>query len=418
MHKMNTRSVQRALNTIMGHGAVINGEEPAMRVGSEYQAEVQPQVDNGDAGQNGIGSVLIWKPSQVLKNDDMEAYLTMALEKFGYEMEQALGLLYWHSYNIEQAVEDLPNFCPLQDEWSMEDKVIFEQAFQYHGKNFQRIRAMLPEKPISSLVKYYYLWKRTYSQYSLMDKHARRNGKRLSAGIPLSNDETESTQSGSSRSDSQVFHPPLTLPPSAIILGAGKGKQLPRGMFLSPNEMSALASDTEGTQLRRCDKEIVDLKHQIQLNKQDIMIAKNGGGVNIESLRPSDFMRKSGTTVPTRWNEEELRIALEVIHDHGKDYEAMANALEDKTVAQCRNFFTNYKRKLNLPRVIAEYEIRHGRKLSRYSRQTRDLPAESSSVSTQGVGPEVVGVVGPGEGLMEAAPPIFKRPRMSYTIVD
>jgi len=61
----------------------------------------------------------------------------------------------------------------------MEDKVIFQQAFQYHGKNFQRIRAMLPEKPISSLVKYYYLWKRSYSQYSLMDKQARRNGRRL-----------------------------------------------------------------------------------------------------------------------------------------------------------------------------------------------------------------------------------------------
>ena len=51
----------------------------------------------------------------------------------------------------------------------MEDKVIFQQAFQYHGKNFQRIRTMLPKKPISSLVKYYYLWKRSYSQYSLMD---------------------------------------------------------------------------------------------------------------------------------------------------------------------------------------------------------------------------------------------------------
>ena len=27
---------------------------------------------------------------------------------------QALGLLYWHKYNIEKAVEDLPNFCPVQ----------------------------------------------------------------------------------------------------------------------------------------------------------------------------------------------------------------------------------------------------------------------------------------------------------------
>ena len=68
---------------------------------------------------------------------------------------------------------------PLPAEWTMEDKVTFEQAFHFHGKNFQRIRAMLPDKPISSLVKYYYLWKKSYSQYSLMDKHARKNSKRI-----------------------------------------------------------------------------------------------------------------------------------------------------------------------------------------------------------------------------------------------
>ena len=28
-------------------------------------------------------------------------------------------------------------------EWSMEDKVVFEQAFRYHGKHFQRIRSMV-----------------------------------------------------------------------------------------------------------------------------------------------------------------------------------------------------------------------------------------------------------------------------------
>ncbi len=69
--------------------------------------------------------------------------------------------------------------CGVTDEWSMEDRVTFEQAFQYHGKNFQRIRAMLPDKPISSLVKHYYLRKKSYSQYSLMDKHAKKNWKRI-----------------------------------------------------------------------------------------------------------------------------------------------------------------------------------------------------------------------------------------------
>ena len=47
------------------------------------------------------------------------------------------------------------------------------------------------------------------------------------------------------------------------------------------------------------------------------------------------------------------------MRQNGKNYEALANSLEEKTVAQCRNFFTNYKRKLNLPRIIAEYETRH-----------------------------------------------------------
>ena len=48
-----------------------------------------------------------------------------------------------------------------------------------------------------------------------------------------------------------------------------------------------------------------------------------------------------------------------VIQQNGKDAVALSDAISTKSVAQCRNFFTNYKRKLNLPRLIAEYEIRH-----------------------------------------------------------
>jgi hypothetical protein len=43
----------------------------------------------------------------------------------------------------------------------VEDKVLFEQAFQFHGKSFHRIRQMLPDKSIAQLVKYYYGWKKT-----------------------------------------------------------------------------------------------------------------------------------------------------------------------------------------------------------------------------------------------------------------
>lgn len=33
------------------------------------------------------------------------------------------------------------------DEWTMEDKVIFEQAYQKYGKNFQRIKSMVSRLP-------------------------------------------------------------------------------------------------------------------------------------------------------------------------------------------------------------------------------------------------------------------------------
>lgn len=80
----------------------------------------------------------------------------MAKEKYGYNAEQALGMLFWHKHDLDRALQDLANFTPFPDEWSVEDKVLFEQAFQFHGKSFHRIRQMLPDKSIAALVKYYY----------------------------------------------------------------------------------------------------------------------------------------------------------------------------------------------------------------------------------------------------------------------
>lgn len=67
----------------------------------------------------------------------------MAKEKYGYNGEQALGMLFWHKHDLERAVMDLANFTPFPDEWTIEDKVLFEQAFQFHGKSFHRIRQMV-----------------------------------------------------------------------------------------------------------------------------------------------------------------------------------------------------------------------------------------------------------------------------------
>lgn len=73
----------------------------------------------------------------------VEQYIWLAKDKYGYNAEQALGMLFWHRHDLEKATADLANFTPFPDEWTTEDKVLFEQAFQFHGKSFHRIRQMV-----------------------------------------------------------------------------------------------------------------------------------------------------------------------------------------------------------------------------------------------------------------------------------
>lgn len=91
-------------------------------------------------------------------------YLHIAQEKYNYNPEQALGVLYWHKFDLECAMADLANYLPYPDEWSMEDRALFEQAYQFYNKNFHKINTLLPDKKISSLVKYYYTWKKVKTQ--------------------------------------------------------------------------------------------------------------------------------------------------------------------------------------------------------------------------------------------------------------
>ncbi|XP_057199678.1 REST corepressor 1 isoform X2 [Triplophysa rosa] len=147
-----------------------------MRVGPQYQAVVpdyDPEVAKASQERENLG-MLVWFPNQSIPEAKLDEYIAIAKEKHGYNMEQALGMLFWHKHNIEKSLADLPNFTPFPDEWTVEDKVLFEQGFSFHGKTFHRIQQMLPDKSIASLVRFYYSWKKTRSKTSVMDRHARK----------------------------------------------------------------------------------------------------------------------------------------------------------------------------------------------------------------------------------------------------
>jgi hypothetical protein len=79
-------------------------------------------------------------------------------------------MLFWHKYDIASALKDIMLYIPMPNEWSREDKILFEQAYMYHGKNFNKIRQVLPDKSQANLVNYYYMWKKTRTYVSSIDQ--------------------------------------------------------------------------------------------------------------------------------------------------------------------------------------------------------------------------------------------------------
>ncbi|XP_050668599.1 REST corepressor isoform X5 [Leptidea sinapis] len=292
-----------------GHGSPdsSSGEENVVpfaaekiRVGRDYQAicpELEP-VEQRKPDQISDRALLVWSPTSDISDLKLDEYITTAKEKYGYNGEQALGMLFWHKHDLNRAAMDLANFTPFPDEWTVEDKVLFEQAFQFHGKSFHRIRQMLPDKSIASLVKYYYSWKKTRARTSLMD-----------------------------------------------VVGEGRNATA-----------SGTGKKESGSEPGGSDKDS-DNDEKVQQNKQQLSSMKRKvGDAGVEEFRPGEPPAK----INSRWTNEELLMAVTAVRKYGKDFQAIAETLGTKTEAHVRTFFISYRRRYNLDAVLREHEADRG----------------------------------------------------------
>ncbi|XP_048217186.1 REST corepressor 2 isoform X2 [Perognathus longimembris pacificus] len=276
-----------------------HSHDSMIRVGTNYQAvipECKPESPARYSNKE-LKGMLVWSPNHCVSDAKLDKYIAMAKEKHGYNIEQALGMLLWHKHDVEKSLADLANFTPFPDEWTVEDKVLFEQAFGFHGKCFQRIQQMLPDKLIPSLVKYYYSWKKTRSRTSVMDRQARRLGGRKE------------------KEDSDE-------------LEEGRG------------------AASEG------EPDVGDPKREVQSMKQansSLRQALEGG---IDPLRPPEANIKFNS----RWTTDEQLLAVQAIRRYGKDFGAIAEVIGNKTLTQVKTFFVSYRRRFNLEEVLQEWE--------------------------------------------------------------
>ncbi|XP_070787670.1 REST corepressor 1 isoform X2 [Pituophis catenifer annectens] len=352
-----------------------------MRVGPQYQAVV-PDFDPAkltkrSQERENLG-MLVWSPNQNISEAKLDEYIAIAKEKHGYNMEQALGMLFWHKHNIEKSLADLPNFTPFPDEWTVEDKVLFEQAFSFHGKTFHRIQQMLPDKSIASLVKFYYSWKKTRTKTSVMDRHARKQKREREE----SEDEMEEAN-GNNPIDIEVEQNKESkkeIPPVETIPQVKKEKHStqaaknrakrkpPKGMFLSQEDVEAVSANATAatTLLRQLDMELVSIKRQIQNIKQTNSSLKEKLEGGIEQYRLPEVTLKFNA----RWTTDEQLLAVQAIRKYGRDFQAISDVIGNKSVVQVKNFFVNYRRRFNIDEVLQEWEAEHGK-------------AETNGTSTQ-----------------------------------
>nr|XP_033794000.1 REST corepressor 3 isoform X7 [Geotrypetes seraphini] len=385
-----TKSPSTASN---GHYSEESGSDDehgdvGMRVGADYQARI-PDYDPGATKytDKDNGGMLVWSPYHTIPDTKyhyhfvsfranfccsgiyfrVDEYIAIAKEKHGYNVEQALGMLFWHKHNIEKSLADLPNFTPFPDEWTVEDKVLFEQAFSFHGKSFHRIQQMLPDKTIASLVKYYYSWKKTRSRTSLMDRQARKLASKSNQGD--SDEEVEATnQKDGNDSDydpkrdtKKEGTTEQCIQTSKIGLGRRDYQNLqhrhhsqrskcrpPKGMYLSKEDVVAVScSPTAATTiLRQLDMELISLKRQVQNAKQINSALKQKLEGGIEEFKPPEVK------------------LFQSVRKYGKDFQAIADVIGNKTVGQVKNFFVNYKRRFNLEEVLQEWEAEQGTQAS------------------------------------------------------
>ncbi|XP_059062161.1 REST corepressor 1 isoform X2 [Achroia grisella] len=400
-----------------GHGSPDSSSEDEnaekIRVGRDYQAvcpELEP-VEQRRPEMISDRALLVWSPTADISDMKLDEYITTAKEKYGYNGEQALGMLFWHKHDLTRASMDLANFTPFPDEWTLEDKVLFEQAFQFHGKSFHRIRQMLPDKSIASLVKYYYSWKKTRARTSLMDvvgenRNAtssgtgkRESGASEPGGSDKESDNDEKGEGGGEGAGKSCTvcgilcsqttpHNSHKLCQACLVharrtgtmrplcgpsgrRGPGSKQQrykhrLPRGIYINHDDLVAMATGPQPgdppqpglvnqgeAMLKAMDREIISLKRQVQQNKQQLSAMKRKvGDAGVEELRPGEPPAK----INSRWTNDELLMAVTAVRKYGRDFQAIAETLGTKTEAHVRTFFVSYRRRYNLDAVLREHE--------------------------------------------------------------
>uniref|UniRef100_A0A671MQ41 Metastasis-associated protein MTA2-like n=1 Tax=Sinocyclocheilus anshuiensis TaxID=1608454 RepID=A0A671MQ41_9TELE len=171
-------------------------DQGEIRVGSKYQAEIPDKLAEGDSDSR-VQEKLetkVWDPNNQLKDPQIDQFLVVAraVGTFARALDcsssirqpslhmsaaaasrditlfHAMDTLQKNGYDLAKAMSTLvpqggPVLCRDEmEEWSASEAMLFEEALEKYGKDFNDIRQdFLPWKSLASVVQFYYMWKTT-----------------------------------------------------------------------------------------------------------------------------------------------------------------------------------------------------------------------------------------------------------------
>lgn len=421
-------------------------DDNGMRVGNNYQAEIPQFIAYAPAPEyyEEEKAIRVWSPYNKIPDHVLEEYILKAKEKYYYNTEQALGMLAWHKFDLNRAYADLPNFVPYPSEWSVEDKVLFEQAFQFHEKQFFKIKQMLPDKTMANLINYYYSWKKIRSRASLMERQTRRFAARKAAdsngpsdeegeGDENDNDQTtkqlkqeansndigndgpneneqneDSFQKDCSCEEKGIEEPEISccicskelrthgethaiiidglvdnFCPSCYTDWKASGRKVvtetelgdcfyhplgePKKILFSYQDVKQLVEgipEAGDLMLRQIDCQVQDVKRNIQTKKQtfsQIQEKIRPIADQISDLNIDEFLDILPEYRPCKeWVTEEIQLVIQGLQRYGLDYNAISDIVRTKSPDHIRTFFVSQKDRLDLQRLIDEFDASQG----------------------------------------------------------
>ncbi|TKR88513.1 hypothetical protein L596_012741 [Steinernema carpocapsae] len=142
-----------------------------IREGKDFQALVPDYIEHGDEERatEAEKEICHWMPLEDAEAPKIDAYCNDCEAEFGLDRHQSLYMLQKTFYDYEKAKELCQKRTSLKEEWSAEDKNLFQHYLSVFGKNFSRIRTAMPHKSAAALIQHYYNTKKTQFTKSFFD---------------------------------------------------------------------------------------------------------------------------------------------------------------------------------------------------------------------------------------------------------